>query len=60
MIEMTYTIKGVSQTYTFPDDKLDELLARADAKFCNAAQRADEPERYARAMQVQRDGGCRK
>jgi hypothetical protein len=34
VIEMTYRSScGQSQTYRFADERLDELLARADAKF---------------------------
>ncbi len=38
----------------------DDAIVRADAKFCNAAERSDEAVRYARAVRVQRDGGWRK
>ena len=33
MIHMRYTVNGTSQEYTFPDERLDELLARADKQF---------------------------
>jgi len=36
MIRMTYTVDGVASEYEFDDDRLDEVLARADAKFLPA------------------------
>lgn len=30
---MTYTVDGVESEYEFSDSRLDEVLARADAKF---------------------------
>lgn len=60
MIEMIYTVDGVTQRYTFADDKLDELLTRADARFCNATERADEALRYQRAIEHQRRTGARR
>lgn len=56
---MIYTVNGVTQRYTFADDKLDELLKRTDARFRDPEARADEPLRYARALKTQREGGYR-
>ena len=40
---MTYTTEaGVTSDYEFPDDRLDEVLARADAKFLPAWTAQDE------------------
>jgi len=33
VIHMLYTSNGVTQEYTFPPEKHDEIMARADAKF---------------------------
>ena len=33
MIWMRYTLNGVSKEYTFPSDKLDEILKRCAEKF---------------------------
>lgn len=34
MISVTYRTEAGEQRLEFSDDRLDELLARADAKFC--------------------------
>jgi hypothetical protein len=54
MIEMIYTVDGVSQRYTFPDDRLEELLKKADETFLvnGGAMTGDDLERYARALAI--------
>lgn len=42
MIRMSYTSGGITQEYEFADDRLDEILARADAKFLPPLTRDDE------------------
>ena len=51
MIEMTYTdhATGEVTVRSYPDDRLDELLTRADAKFCTAAT-PEEERRYQEIM----------
>ena len=34
MIHVTYTLDGIQSEYEFEDARLDEILERADARFC--------------------------
>ena len=53
MIVMRYTESGVERIYHYEDSKLDELLLKADAKFCTPATAAD-LERHRRAVLIGR------
>jgi len=51
MIVMRYTESGIERIYHYEDSKLDELLLKADAKFCTPATAAD-IERHRRAVLI--------
>ena len=34
MLKMRYTVNGVSQDYTFPAERTEEILQRCADKFC--------------------------
>ena len=53
MIVMRYTENGIERIYHYEDSKLDELLLKADAKFCAPATAAD-IERHRRAVLIGR------
>ena len=53
MIVMRYTVAGVERIYRYDDNLLDEVLARADARFCTPSTPAD-LERYKRALAIGR------
>lgn len=57
MIQMRYTANGATQSYTFPNDRTDEVLDRADKKFLPPLTADDEArfqDIYNRMMEIER------
>jgi len=53
MIVMRYKEHGIERVFHYEDSKLDELLLKADAKFCTPSTPAD-LERHRRAIAIGR------
>ena len=53
MIVMRYVENGIEKIFNYRDETLDELLLKADAKFCAPATAAD-LERHRRAVLIGR------
>lgn len=51
---LTYTVDGISREYEYPAERLDELIARAEAKFCQPETAADR-ERFRLVLQHDRE-----